>query len=149
MSTGSVGSVDMLLVNRARLHQIPLHIPPSLSRFLSNLPRPDNNEGDNDDCEGSEARSLGHGFRAVTDTTLNNGRQQPEKRRCKEETGDQENVRTDSHAPPLNSFGSTNQLAQKKKAGLGLTETGLFDLIPAVTYVPTQLPVQYHRLSEA
>ena len=23
------------------------------------------------------------------------------------------------------------------------------ELIPAVTYVPTQLPVQYHRLSEA
>jgi len=67
-----------------------------------NQPRPDNNKGDNDDCEGSEARSLGHGFRArVTNTALDNGRQQPEKRRCKEETRDQENVRTDSHAPPL------------------------------------------------
>jgi hypothetical protein len=25
----------------------------------------------------------------------------------------------------------------------------LCNLIPAATYVPTQLPVQYHRLSEA
>lgn len=59
-----------------------------------NQPRPDNDEGDNDDCEGSEARSLGHGFRAITNAALNNGRQQPEKRRCKEETRDQEDVRT-------------------------------------------------------
>ena len=43
----------------------------------------------------------------------------------------------------------TTDPAQKKKAGLGLTETGLFNLIPAVTYVPTQLPMQYHRPGEA
>jgi hypothetical protein len=38
--------------------------------------------------------------------------------------------------------------AQTKKAGL-LVQTGLFNLIPAATYVPTQLPVQYHRPGEA
>ena len=27
--------------------------------------------------------------------------------------------------------------------------TGLFNLIPAMTYAPTQLPVQYHRPGEA
>jgi hypothetical protein len=28
-------------------------------------------------------------------------------------------------------------------------EFGAFDFIPAATYVPTQLPVQYHRPGEA
>ena len=37
----------------------------------------------------------------------------------------------------------------KKKAGRGVNRTGPFNLIPAVTYVPTQLPVQYHRPGEA
>jgi hypothetical protein len=37
---------------------------------------------------------------------------------------------------------------QNKKAGL-IAQTGLSNLIPAVTYVPTQLPVQYHRPGEA
>src|SRR5690349_16499787 len=33
-----------------------------------------------------------------------------------------------------------------KKAGLGISRTGpFFSLIPAATYVPTQLPAQYHR----
>jgi hypothetical protein len=37
---------------------------------------------------------------------------------------------------------------QKQKAGLK-AQIGLFNLIPATTYVPTQLPVQYHRPGEA
>jgi hypothetical protein len=37
---------------------------------------------------------------------------------------------------------------ENKKAGLS-AQTGLIKLIPAVTYVPTQLPVQYHRPGEA
>jgi hypothetical protein len=41
-----------------------------------------------------------------------------------------------------------NPSQANKKAGL-ITQTGLFNLIPAATYVPTQLPVQYHRPGEA
>jgi hypothetical protein len=37
---------------------------------------------------------------------------------------------------------------KKQKAGL-IAQTGLFNLIPATTYAPTQLPVQYHRPGEA
>ena len=63
-------------------------------------PCPDNNERDNDDGEGSEARSLGHGFRArITNAALHKGRQQPEKRRCEQETRGQEDVRTNSQSP--------------------------------------------------
>jgi hypothetical protein len=38
--------------------------------------------------------------------------------------------------------------AQNKKAVL-IAQNGLLILIPATTYVPTQLPVQYHRPGEA
>jgi hypothetical protein len=38
--------------------------------------------------------------------------------------------------------------AQNKKAAL-ITQSGFLILIPATTYVPTQLPVQYHRPGEA
>ena len=36
-----------------------------------------------------------------------------------------------------------------KKAGPLINGPAFFNLIPAVTYVPTQLPVQYHRPGEA
>ena len=40
--------------------------------------------------------------------------------------------------------------AKKQKApGIEWMPGAFLNLIPAVTYVPTQLPVQYHRLSEA
>ena len=40
--------------------------------------------------------------------------------------------------------------ARRTKKGRPVDQrTGLFNLIPAVTYVPTQLPVQYHRPGEA
>jgi hypothetical protein len=42
----------------------------------------------------------------------------------------------------------TSQRAKREKAGL-IDQTGLYNLIPAATYVPTQLPVQYHRPGEA
>ena len=44
---------------------------------------------------------------------------------------------------------SNGNVAAKEKAGLSASQNRPFELIPAVTYVPTQLPVQYHRLSEA
>ena len=37
---------------------------------------------------------------------------------------------------------------EQKKAGLGCLDRPL-QFIPAATYVPTQLPVQYHRPGEA
>ena len=40
------------------------------------------------------------------------------------------------------------RVSENKKAGL-ISQTGLFNLIPAMTYAPTQLPVQYHRPGEA
>src|SRR5882762_3192956 len=45
-------------------------------------------------------------------------------------------------------LGSTVSGPKQKKAGL-INQTGLFNLIPAATYVPTQLPVQYQRPGEA
>lgn len=39
-------------------------------------------------------------------------------------------------------------LLQKQRPP-GVSGAAFFNLIPAATYVPTQLPVQYHRLSEA
>ena len=42
----------------------------------------------------------------------------------------------------------TSQRAKREKAAL-IAQGGLCNLIPAVTYVPTQLPVQYHRPGEA
>jgi hypothetical protein len=38
---------------------------------------------------------------------------------------------------------------EKKKAGLIVRPAFCFEVIPAATYVPTQLPVQYHRPGEA
>jgi hypothetical protein len=55
-------------------------------------PCPDNNERYNDDCNGSEACGLGHVVRGPN--APDHIRQKPEKRRCKEETRDQEDVRT-------------------------------------------------------
>jgi hypothetical protein len=43
---------------------------------------------------------------------------------------------------------STTGGRQNKKAAL-IFQSGLLILIPATTYVPTQLPVQYHRPGEA
>jgi hypothetical protein len=40
-------------------------------------------------------------------------------------------------------------LAGKQKGRLDLLKTAFCILIPATTYVPTQLPVQYHRPGEA
>ena len=37
---------------------------------------------------------------------------------------------------------------KQKRAGLKI-QTGPFNLLPAMTYAPTQLPVQYHRPGEA
>ena len=37
----------------------------------------------------------------------------------------------------------------KSKKGLHPKIEAFFNLIPAATYVPTQLPMQYHRLGEA
>ena|GEM_PF-5522469 len=48
----------------------------------------------------------------------------------------------------LGGRGSRGNLAENKKAGL-IAQDGLLILIPATTCVPTQLPVQYHRPSEA
>lgn len=45
-------------------------------------------------------------------------------------------------------FSTGPSRTEKQKAGLIFSDRPL-DLIPAVTYVPTQLPVQYHRPGEA
>jgi hypothetical protein len=39
--------------------------------------------------------------------------------------------------------------ARENKKAAPIAQNGLFNLILAVTYVPTQLPVQYHRPCEA
>src|SRR5713101_9485540 len=54
-------------------------------------------------------------------------------------------------ATPSGSIAPRNALlwGTNKKAGRGVNRAGPFNLIPAVTYVPTQLPVQYHRPGEA
>ena|SRR5256885_1736252 len=46
---------------------------------------------------------------------------------------------------PLRSF----RVSENKKRPVRNYLTGLFNLIPAMTYAPTQLPVQYHRPGEA
>jgi hypothetical protein len=38
---------------------------------------------------------------------------------------------------------------QENKKAVLIAQNGLSILIPATTYVPTQLPVQYHRPGEA
>ena len=45
--------------------------------------------------------------------------------------------------------GSPHRNGHKQERPVLDIQTGLFNLIPAVTYVPTQLPVQYHRPGEA
>jgi hypothetical protein len=40
-------------------------------------------------------------------------------------------------------------LSKNKKAALCKIRAAFSNLIPAATYVPTQLPVQYHRPGEA
>jgi hypothetical protein len=40
-------------------------------------------------------------------------------------------------------------MEKKKKAPMAIGAIGALEFIPAATYVPTQLPVQYHRPGEA
>jgi hypothetical protein len=54
------------------------------------------------------------------------------------------NLATGSIEPEIRAIKSAGE---KKKAGLTL-QTGP-GIIPAATYVPTQLPAQYHRPGEA
>jgi hypothetical protein len=64
---------------------------------------------------------------------------------------------TESHCPLSYAYAAETLLeasrkkdSKNKKAGAaGKLHRPFFDLILAATYVPTQLPVQYHRPSEA
>jgi hypothetical protein len=63
-------------------------------------PCPDNNERDNNDCEGSETKTLAH-FHVPNANPPDSGRQQPQNSECKQETRGLENIRTDSQVPTL------------------------------------------------
>ncbi len=64
---------------------------------------------------------------------------------------------TQSNSPSLQDVGAGAAALHKKQNEDGggnkkrprSEERGLWQIIPAATYVPTQLPVQYHRPGEA